>query len=50
MINITNTKEILDNLEVPVFPTTQETCEVSEFAEPENIHQNLELPKFMETK
>lgn len=50
MINITNTKEILDNLEVPVFPTTQETCKVKEFTEPENVHQNLELPKFMETK
>ena len=50
MINITDTKETLDNLEVPVFTTTQETCEVKEFAEPENVHQNLELPKFMETK
>ena len=50
MINITDTKETLDNLEIPVFTTTQETCEVSEFAEPENIHQNLELPKFMKTK
>lgn len=50
MINITDTKEIQDNLEIPVFTTTQETCEVKEFAEPENIHQNLELPKFMETK
>lgn len=50
MINITDTKETLDNLEVPVFPTTQETCKVIQFAEPENIHQNLELPKFMETK
>lgn len=50
MINITDTKETLDNLEIPVFTTTQETCEVSEFAEQENIHQNLELPKFMETK
>lgn len=50
MINITDTKEIRDNLEIPVFTTTQETCEVKEFAEPENVHQNLELPKFMETK
>lgn len=50
MINITDTKETLDNLEVPVFTTAQETCEVKEFAEPENVHQNLELPKFMETK
>lgn len=50
MINITDTKETLDNLNIPIFTTTQETCEVSEFAEPENIHQNLELPKFMETK
>ena len=50
MINITNTKEAQDNLEIPTFKTTQETCEVKEFAEPENIHQNLELPKFMETK
>ena len=50
MINITDTKETLDNLQIPTFTTTQETCEVSEFAEPENIHQNLELPKFMETK
>ena len=50
MINITDTKETRDNLEIPTFPTTQETCEVKEFAEPENVHQNLELPKFMETK
>ena len=50
MINITDTKETQDNLEIPTFKTTQETCEVKEFAEPENIHQNLELPKFMETK
>lgn len=50
MINITDTKETQDNLEIPTFPTTQETCEVKEFAESENIHQNLELPKFMETK
>lgn len=50
MINITDTKETLDNLEVPVFPTTQKTCKVKEFTEPENVHQNLELPKFMETK
>lgn len=50
MINITDTKETLDNLQIPTFTTTQETCEVKEFAEPENIHQNLELPKFMETK
>jgi hypothetical protein len=50
MINITNTKEAQDNLEIPTFTTTQETCEVKEFAEPENVHQNLELPKFMETK
>lgn len=50
MINITDTKETLDNLEVPVFTTTQETCEVKEFAEPEYVHQDLELPKFMETK
>lgn len=53
MINIkTDTKqqETQDNLEVPTFTTTQETCKVKEFAEPENVHQNLELPKFMETK
>lgn len=50
MINITDTKELKDNLEIPTFTTIQETCEVKEFAEPENIHQNLELPKFMETK
>ena len=50
MINITDTKETQDNLQIPTFTTTQETCKVSEFAEPENIHQNLELPKFMETK
>lgn len=50
MINITDTKETKDNLEIPMFKTQQETCEVKEFAEPENIHQNLELPKFMETK
>lgn len=50
MINITDTKETLDNLDIPIFTTTQETCEVKEFLEPENIHQNLELPKFMETK
>ena len=50
MINITDTKETRDNLEIPTFPTTQETCKVTQFAEPENIHQNLELPKFMETK
>lgn len=50
MINITDTKETLDNLQIPVFTTTQETCEVKKFAEPENVHQNLELPKFMETK
>lgn len=53
MINIkTDTKqqETRDNLEVPTFTTTQETCKVKEFAEPENIYQNLELPKFMETK
>ena len=50
MINITDTNELKDNLEIPTFTTTQETCEVKEFAEPENVHQNLELPKFMETK
>ena len=50
MINIIDTKETRDNLEIPTFKTTQETCEVKEFAEPENVHQNLELPKFMETK
>lgn len=50
MIEITNTKETQDNLEVPVFITTQETCEVKGFTEPENVHQGLELPKFMETK
>ena len=50
MINITNIKETQDNLEIPTIKTTQETCEVKEFSEPENIHQNLELPKFMETK
>ena len=50
MINITDTKETQDNLEIPTFPTTQETCKVTQFSEPENVHQNLELPKFMETK
>lgn len=50
MINITDTEETQDNLQIPTFTTTQETCEVKEFAEPENVHQNLELPKFMETK
>lgn len=50
MINITDTKETQDNLEIPMFKTQQETCEVEEFAEPEHVHQNLELPKFMETK
>jgi hypothetical protein len=50
MINITNTKETQDNLEVPVFTHNTETCEVKEFSEPENVHQGLELPKFMETK
>lgn len=50
MINITDTKETQDNLEIPMFKTQQETCEVKEFAEPEHVHQNLELPKFMETK
>lgn len=48
MINITNTKETQDNLEVPVFTTTQETCEVKEFLDLENVHQGLGLPKFME--
>lgn len=48
MINITNTKDEKDNLEVPVFITTQETCEVKEFLDLENVHQGLELPKFME--
>lgn len=48
MINITNAKDEKDNLEIPVFTTTQETCEVKEFTEPENVHQGLELPKFME--
>lgn len=47
MINITDTEETQDNLQIPTFTTTQETCEVKEFAEPENVHQNLELPKFM---
>ena len=48
---ITETKqETQDNLEIPTFRTTQETCEVTQFSEPENVHQNLELPKFMETK
>lgn len=50
MINITDTKETLDNLQIPVFTTTQETCKVTQFTEPEHVHQNLELPKFMETK
>ena len=50
MINITDTKELKDNLEIPTFTTIQETCKVKEFAEPEHVHQNLELPKFMETK
>lgn len=50
MINITDTKELKDNLEIPTFTTTQETCKVTQFSEPENVHQNLELPKFMETK
>lgn len=50
MINITNTKETQDNLEIQVFAHNTETCEVTEFTEPENVHQGLELPKFMETK
>lgn len=53
MVNIkTDTKqqETQDNLEIPTFTTTQETCKVTQFSEPERIHQNLELPKFMETK
>ena len=50
MINITDTKETQDNLQIPEFTTTQETCKVTQFAEPENVHQNLELPKFMETR
>ena len=53
MIDIkTDTKqqEKQDNLEIPTFKTTQETCKVTRFSEPENVHQNLELPKFMETK
>lgn len=50
MIEITNTKEAQDNLEILVFTTAQKTCEVKEFSEPENVHQGLELPKFMETK
>lgn len=50
MINITNTKEAQDNLEIPTFTTTQETCKVTQFSELENVHQDLELPKFMETK
>lgn len=50
MINITDTEETQDNLQIPTFTTTQETCEVKEFAEPEYVHQDLELPKFMETK
>lgn len=50
MINITNTKDEKDNLEIPVFTHSTETCEVTEFTEPENVHQGLELPKFMETK
>lgn len=50
MIEIINTKDKKDNLEIPAFTTTQETCEVKEFSEPENVHQGLELPKFMETK
>lgn len=53
MINIkadTKQQETQDNLEIPTFTTTQETCKVNEFAELENVHQNLELPKFMETK
>ena len=50
MINITDTKETQDNLKIPTFTTTQETCKVTQFSEPENVHQNLELPKFMETK
>lgn len=47
MINITDTKETQDNLHVPAFTTTQETCKVKKFSEPKNIHQNLELPKFV---
>ncbi len=50
MINITDTKELKDNLQIPTFTTTQKTCKVAQFLEPENVHQNLELPKFMETK
>lgn len=50
MINITDTKELKDNLEIPMFTTTQETCKVTQFSEPENVHQNLELPEFIETR
>lgn len=50
MINITDVKEVQDNLVIPTFSTQVETCEVKEFSEQKNIHQNLELPKFMETK
>lgn len=50
MINITDTKELQDSLQIPTFTTTQETCKVTQFSEPENVHQNLELPKFMETR
>lgn len=50
MINITDTKETQDNLQIPMFTTTQETCKVTQFSEPENVHQNLELPKFIETR
>lgn len=50
MIEITNTKDEKDNLEIPVFKHNTETCEVKEFSDLENVHQGLELPKFMETK
>lgn len=50
MINITDTKELKDNLEIPTFTTTQETCKVTQFSELENVHQNLELPEFIETR
>ena len=48
MINITNTKETQDNLEIPVFAHNTETCEVKEFLDLENVHQGLEWPKLME--
>ena len=44
-LNFTKQLHIPDDIE-----NIREYIEEWLFAEPENIHQNLELPKFMETK